>query len=164
MSGRAAGLNTTFNREEGGPAIAADVCYAVRQSGTIGKPTSAQTEPKPMGFGDTAKKVQNLADRAEQLYAQLKDIRERVIKLERAAEETDQRVGSLQNETEKQRVLLEAIAREQGIDVDETLAEAAIEEAEDSTDDLDAVDADASTDVAESEDEPVNPADEPADS
>jgi len=83
-----------------------------------------------MGFGDTAKKIQTLADRAEHLIAQLKDVRERVIELEEGIEETNGRVNELENDSEKQLVLLKAIAREQGIDADEVLAEAAIEEAE----------------------------------
>ncbi|QSG03060.1 DUF5798 family protein [Natranaeroarchaeum sulfidigenes] len=83
-----------------------------------------------MGFGDTAKKIQTLADRAEHLIAQLKDVRERVIELEEGIEETNGRVNELENDSEKQLVLLKAIAREQGIDADEVLAEAAIQEAE----------------------------------
>lgn len=90
-----------------------------------------------MGFGDTAKKIQTLADRAEHLIAQLKDVRERVIELEEGIDETNQRVNALENDSEKQLVLLKAIAREQGIDADEVLAEAAIEEAEDSVTETD---------------------------
>lgn len=83
-----------------------------------------------MGFGDTAKRIQTLADRAEQLIAQLKDVRERVINLEEATEETNHRVSRLEKDSEKQLVLLKELAREQGIDADEVLAQAAIEEAE----------------------------------
>jgi len=92
-----------------------------------------------MGFGDTAKKIQTLADRAEQLIAQLKDVRERVINLEEATEETNQRVSGLEQDSEKQLVLLKELAHEQGIDADEVLAQAAIEEAEsdDSAEDTD---------------------------
>jgi len=84
-----------------------------------------------MGLGSTAKKVQKLGDLAEKLYAQLKDVRERVISLERQVEESNERVSALETDSEKQLVLLKAIAEEQGIDADQVLADAAIDEAED---------------------------------
>jgi len=83
-----------------------------------------------MGLGSTAKKVQKLGDLAEKLYAQLKDVRERVISLERQVEESNERVSALETDSEKQLVLLKAIAEEQGIDADQVLADAAIDEAE----------------------------------
>lgn len=83
-----------------------------------------------MGLGSTAKKIQIVAERAEQVYEQIMELRKRVIGLEEAAETTSERVESLEQESEKQRVLLEAIAEEHGIDVEATLAEAAIEEVE----------------------------------
>jgi chromosome segregation ATPase len=83
-----------------------------------------------MGLGSTAKKVQQLADRAEQLYAQLKDIRKRVIALEQSVDDSTNRIATLESSLEKQLVLLEEIARDQGIDADQVLADAAIDEAE----------------------------------
>jgi len=83
-----------------------------------------------MGIGGTAKKIQSLAERAEQLYEQLVELRERTIKLEESVDESTHRVRQLEVESEKQQVLLRAIAAEHGIDVDRVLAEAAIEEAE----------------------------------
>lgn len=114
-----------------------------------------------MGFGDTAKKIQALADRAEQLYAQLKDVRERVIALEAGIDETNDRITELENDSEKQLVLLKAIAREQGINVEEVLAEAAIEEAEsaEETADADETEADEPTDDAEPADPPEESSD-----
>lgn len=112
-----------------------------------------------MGLGDTAKRIQTLADRAEHLIAQLKDVRERVIDLEAGVDETNDRVTELENDSEKQLVLLKAIAREQGIDADEVLAEAAIEEAEGEGSDGDQeVEAAA---PADSDDEDATQSDEP---
>jgi len=83
-----------------------------------------------MGLGSTAKKIQSVADRAEQLYKQLADVRERVMALEETTTETGERVDRLETELEKQRVVLDAVAADRGIDVDELLAEAAIEDVE----------------------------------
>jgi len=91
-----------------------------------------------MGLGSTAKKLQNLADRAEQLYAQLQEVRERMTELEASAQETSERVQSIERELEGQRALLVAVAEEQGLDPEQVLAEAAIE------------DVDAADDAAES--------------
>lgn len=101
-----------------------------------------------MGLGGTARKLQSLAERAEQLYEQLVALRERTIKLEESVDESTARVRQLEVESEKQRVLLRALAEEQGIDVDEILAEAAIEEAEPpGVDDAGGPTADAGTDT-----------------
>ncbi|WP_435360296.1 DUF5798 family protein [Haloarchaeobius sp. DFWS5] len=83
-----------------------------------------------MGLGSTAKKLQTVAERAEQLYAQMKDVRERVIKIEEDVDSTATRVTGVETELEEQRLLLEALAEEQGIDVDNVLADGAIVEAE----------------------------------
>lgn len=83
-----------------------------------------------MGLGSTAKTLQTLADRAEQLYEQIVELQQRIVNLEESVDETTDRVRTLEAESEKQTALLEAIAREQGIDVEQLLADAAIEEAE----------------------------------
>lgn len=76
-----------------------------------------------MGLGGTAKKIQKLADRAEQLYSRLNDVYDQVQKLRESLETTEQRVERLETENAKQQALVEALAREQGIDVDEVLAD-----------------------------------------
>ncbi|NHN47345.1 hypothetical protein G9464_07015 [Halostella sp. JP-L12] len=88
-----------------------------------------------MGLGSTAKKIQTVADRAEQLYKQLVDVRERVMKLEETAAETGDRVETIETEQEKQRAVLDAMAEQQGIDVEQVLADAAIEDLDESADD-----------------------------
>jgi lipopolysaccharide biosynthesis regulator YciM len=88
----------------------------------------APAERRPMGLGSTAKKIQTVADRAEQLYKQLVDVRKRVMELEETADETGDRVATIETEQEKQRAVLDAIAEQQGIDVEQVLADAAIED------------------------------------
>jgi len=77
----------------------------------------------PMGFGDTAKKIQKLSTVAEDLYekmnqvfAQLQQVRERV-------ESTTERVEAIERDLDEQRMLLEAIAAEQGLDPDQLIQE-----------------------------------------
>jgi predicted nuclease with TOPRIM domain len=81
-----------------------------------------------MGLGSTAKKIQTLADRAEQLYVKLKEVHERVLSVEGTVEDTQARVKELESELEHQRVVMEALAEEHGIDVDAVVAEAAIDD------------------------------------
>ena len=88
----------------------------------------APVERRPMGLGSTAKKIQTVADRAEQLYKQLVDVRKRVMELEETADETGDRVATIETEQEKQRAVLDAIAEQQGVDVEQALADAAIED------------------------------------
>lgn len=83
-----------------------------------------------MALGGTTKKIQKLADTAEKLFEQIKDLQQRMINVEESVDESTQRLDALEVESEKQRVLLEAIAKEHDIDAEQLLAEAAIEEAE----------------------------------
>ncbi len=74
-----------------------------------------------MGLGSTAKKIQTVAETAEKLYAKLNELREQVRDMRETLETTNQRVERLETENAHQRALIEALAREQGIDVDEVL-------------------------------------------
>jgi predicted transcriptional regulator len=76
-----------------------------------------------MPFGDTAKKVQRVTNLAEELYektnqvvAQLQDVRERL-------ESTTEKVDSMERELETQRAIIEALAEQQGVDVESVVAE-----------------------------------------
>ncbi len=60
---------------------------------------------------------------AEDVYEKLNDLRQQLVEVRETVERVDRTA-------EDNRVLLEAVAREQGIDVDAVLAEASIEEAE----------------------------------
>jgi septal ring factor EnvC (AmiA/AmiB activator) len=83
-----------------------------------------------MGLGNTAKKIQRVADMAETLYEKLDELRTQVNEVRAHVETTSQRVERIERDVEEQRAVLDALAREQGIDVDSVAAEAAIEEAE----------------------------------
>lgn len=81
-----------------------------------------------MGLGSTAKKVQVLADRAEQVYTQIMELREQIAELRETVDKTGQRVDELHVRSEKQWAVIQAMAEEQGVDVEQVLTEAAIEE------------------------------------
>ncbi len=83
-----------------------------------------------MGLGSTAKKLQQVADMAEDVYRKLNDLREQVVETKQTVNETERRVDALASEAAEQRALLEAIAEEQGIDLDAVTATAHIGEAE----------------------------------
>lgn len=87
-----------------------------------------------MGLGSTAKKLQSLADTAEDLYARLNDVRTEVADLRTALEETSEQVDRLEREAAAQRALLEALADEQGVDVEATLSDADVGEPDDAAD------------------------------
>ena len=83
-----------------------------------------------MGLGSTAKKIQGISDKAEQMYKQVQELQSRIIHLEEEVDDTHDTVKRLELETTEQRALLVAIAEEQGLDPESIIAEAAIEEAE----------------------------------
>ena len=83
-----------------------------------------------MGLGGTAKKLQRMIDMAEQTYNRLNEMREQLNALRTTVEETGQRVESLETDQGKQRALLEALAEEQGLDVETILADAQSAEAD----------------------------------
>lgn len=83
-----------------------------------------------VGLGDTAKKIQTVADRAEKTYKRLEELREQVNETRDTVNDTNERVAELETDVAEQRAILEALAAESGIDVDEVLREAAIEEVE----------------------------------
>lgn len=98
-----------------------------------------------VGLGDTKKKIQKMIDAAEDLYAKMNELRAQMDDLRETVETTGRQVDSVERDVEQQRVLIEAIAAEHDIDVDEVLAEAAI-------DDVDAEDgADGETAAADAE-------------
>ncbi|AEH37516.1 DUF5798 family protein [Halopiger xanaduensis] len=83
-----------------------------------------------MGLGSTAKKIQGLSERAEAMYKQVQKLQERIISLEEEMDDTHDTVNRIDHQLTEQRALLLAIAEEQGIDGEEILAQAAIDEAE----------------------------------
>lgn len=83
-----------------------------------------------MGLGGTAKKLQKVADMGEELYKRINDLRAQVSEMRETVNATHERVDRLESEVAEQRVILEALAEREGIDLDATIAEAHIDEAE----------------------------------
>jgi archaellum component FlaC len=83
-----------------------------------------------MGLGGTAKKLQKVTEMAEDVYTRLNDLRDQVIEMRETTQETKERVDRLERESAEMRALLEALAEEQGIDVESVSADAHIFEAE----------------------------------
>jgi len=74
-----------------------------------------------MGLGGTAKKLQKVIDAAEQLYSKMNEVIERLNKLEGDVETTSTQVDNLERAIAEQRALVEAIATQQGLDVESIL-------------------------------------------
>ncbi|MDL5360378.1 DUF5798 family protein [Halalkalicoccus sp. NIPERK01] len=83
-----------------------------------------------MGLGSTTKKLQMMADKAEQLYAQLNEVKRQLEDLRAKVDTTHDTVSDLEIRHEQNRALLEALAEQQGIDVERVLTEASIEDVE----------------------------------
>lgn len=95
-----------------------------------------------MGLGSTAKKVQQLGDLAEKLYKMVNEVLERVGDLQERVEQSTEDIRAVRREQREQRAILEALAAEQGVDVDAVVAEADValpEDGEGATDDPDGV-------------------------
>jgi peptidoglycan hydrolase CwlO-like protein len=86
-----------------------------------------------MGLGGTAKKLQKVAEMGEELYRRLNELRTQVAEMRETVDATHERVDRLENEVAEQRVILEALAAEEGLDVEALVAEAHISEAETDT-------------------------------
>lgn len=83
-----------------------------------------------MGLGSTAKKLQKVADIADDLYTKVTELKTQLQSLQGTVDETNAGVADIERELTEQRALLEAIADEQGIDTERVLTEAVIEDAE----------------------------------
>ena len=90
-----------------------------------------------MGFGDTAKKIQTLADRAERTYKKISELRDEVDETQETVIDTSERVKTLENEMAEQRAVLDAVAEEVGVDLDRVSTEAHITDAEETAADGD---------------------------
>ncbi|MFB6092929.1 MAG: DUF5798 family protein [Haloquadratum sp.] len=88
-----------------------------------------------MGLGGTAKKLQKVTDMAEDVYTRLNDLRDQIVEMRETAQATSDRVERLEAETAEMRAILDALAEEEGIDVETVTAEAHIAEAERTADD-----------------------------
>ncbi len=75
-----------------------------------------------MGLGGTAKKLQQVINMAEELYARMNDLREQLQQLRETVEETNATVQQLQQENAELRAVVGAMAEQQGIDPQEVVA------------------------------------------
>lgn len=83
-----------------------------------------------MGLGSTAKTIQRVADMGEKVYSRLNDVRDQLTELRSTVQTTDERVAQLEFELVEQRAILDAVAEQQGVDVESVIAESHIDEAE----------------------------------
>lgn len=74
-----------------------------------------------MGLGSTAKKIQKVADVADDLYTKVNELKTQLQDLRQTVEETNERVDSVDRELAEQRVLIEAIAEQQGIETQDVV-------------------------------------------
>lgn len=88
-----------------------------------------------MVLGDTTQKLQKVANMAEDLYKKINELRQQIVELREQLDATSDDVSSVKRDVEEQRAILTALAEQQGIDVDQVIAEATIEEAEAQADD-----------------------------
>ncbi|MFT4922795.1 MAG: DNA anti-recombination protein RmuC [Haloarculaceae archaeon] len=83
-----------------------------------------------MGLGGTAKKLQNVVDAAEKLYAKMNEIIGELKELQSDVAKTSEQIDHMEREMAEQRALIEAIADREDIDVEETLDGADLPEPE----------------------------------
>ncbi len=98
--------------------------------GRNGNAHKVSPETGGMGLGGTAKKIQTLAEKAEQTYQKITELREEVEETQDTVNGTATRVEHLENEMAEQRAVLDAVATEVGVDLDAVSTEAHINEAE----------------------------------
>lgn len=83
-----------------------------------------------MPFSGATKKLQQVADMGDELFAKISDLREQVQQMGESVERTDKRVGRIERRLEHQGAIIEAIATDHEIDVEAVITQAAIGEAE----------------------------------
>lgn len=104
-----------------------------------------------MGFGGTAKKIQTVVDLAEKVYDRLNHLVSQVKTLQEQVETASDRVDENRRALAEQRALLEAIAAEQGLDVDAVLEDVELPDGAAEGDGDAAADAESATEGAESD-------------
>jgi len=77
-----------------------------------------------MDIAGTKKKIQRATKIAEETYKKMNELLERIQKLQEDLADTTHQVDHIEYELAEQRILLEALAEKQGIDVETLLSEA----------------------------------------
>ncbi|QLD88382.1 hypothetical protein HWV07_04780 [Natronomonas salina] len=83
-----------------------------------------------MGLGGATKKLQKVADMGDELYSKINELRDQVLEMRATVQHTHERVQTLENKVDQQGAVIEALAEQEGIDVDTIHTQVAIEEAE----------------------------------
>lgn len=83
-----------------------------------------------MGLGGATEKLQRVANMGEELYGKMNELREQILEVRETVQATGERVAAVENKVDQQGAILEALAEQEGIDVDAILTEVAIQEAE----------------------------------
>lgn len=76
-----------------------------------------------MVLGNATQKIQTLVELAEELYEKVMEIRQQLVTLKETAGDTNEGVMRLERQVTEQRALIEALADEQGIDVEAVTAD-----------------------------------------
>jgi predicted transcriptional regulator len=108
-----------------------------------------------MGLGGTAKKLQKVMDSAEKLYAKMNEIIGELKALQQEVEDTSEQVDHLERDLAEQRALVEALAEQDGIDVEEVLENADLPPEPDTGTADDGADSTGSDDANDATDVPV---------
>jgi hypothetical protein len=91
---------------------------------SVERTTNSLPIPDDMDIAGTKKRIQRLIKVAEESYKRINNLRERMDKLQTDLESTSSQVDQIGYELAEQRVLLEALAEQEGIDVETILEEA----------------------------------------
>ncbi|WP_423999190.1 DUF5798 family protein [Haloarcula salina] len=86
-----------------------------------------------MGLGSTAKKIQKVAEIADELYTKVNELKAQLEALRDTVEETNDRVDGMDRELAEQRALIEALAEQQDIDTDAVVEDVTTETGESGT-------------------------------
>jgi len=91
-------------------------------------PTNPLSVGPDMDIAGTKKKIQRATKVAEASYKKMNEMLERTQEIETDLQNTSEQVDCMEYELAEQRVLLEAIAEEQGLDVETLLEDAELPE------------------------------------
>lgn len=80
-----------------------------------------------MGLGGTAKKLQKVADMAEDVYAKLAALREEVVETRETVEETAERTAALEQQVAAQRAQIDRLLEANGVDPADVVEEPTIQ-------------------------------------
>ncbi|MFB6298664.1 MAG: DUF5798 family protein [Halobacteriales archaeon] len=82
-----------------------------------------------MVLGNATQKIQTLVELAEELYEKVMEIRQQLVTLKETADDTNDRVTRLEQQVAEQRAIIGALAEQEDIDVEATIADVEIETA-----------------------------------